>query len=393
MNKPLRTILSPIASLRLTVLLFALAIILIFFGTLAQKEVGNWRVVNTYFRSLWLMMPIGIGGIEVPFVGGYTIGGLMILNLIAAHVVRFKFTAKRIGIILTHAGLILLILGEVLTGLFAVEWQMSIDEGSSVNYAVDNRSVELAIVDPSPEKHDDVTVVPQSVLVAHAGREMIHDPQLPFDIRVIDWMPNSTPLGPMQAQPAQWQANRATEGYGKMALADQTARHSGVEGAIDLPSAYIELSRDGKSLGTWLVSKWSYIFGDPRQAVTVDGKTYLIQLRYVRDYKPYTLHLIDFKHDKFVGTEIPRNFSSEVRLVDPTRSEDRVVRIYMNHPLRYEGETFYQASFKSGDTGTVLQVVRNPSWLLPYISCSMVALGMTIHFVIMLVRFVERTKR
>ena len=48
----------------------------------------------------------------------------------------------------------------------------------------------------------------------------------------------------------------------------------------------------------------------------------------------------------------------------------------MNHPLLYAGETFYQQSFLPGDTGTILQVVRNPGWLLPYISCVMVALGM-----------------
>ena len=392
MSKSWRSSLAPIASLKLTVLLFALAIVLIFFGTLAQTHMGNWQVVNTYFRSLWLMMPLGYG-IEIPFPGGYTLGGLMVVNLIAAHLVRFKFTWKRAGIIITHLGLILLIVGEVLTGLFAVEWQMNINEGQSVNYAQDTRSVELAIVDPSPADHDNVAVIPGSMLAKQEGREAIRNPRLPFDVRVIDWMTNSLPQGPQQAGPAVWQTNRATEGYGKMVLAVEATPATGVDNTINNPAAYIELSRDGKPLGTWLVSMWTNILGDPRQAVTVDGKTYLIQLRYVRDYKPYTMHLIDFRHDKFVGTEKPKNFSSLVRLVDPTRNEDREVLIYMNHPLRYEGETFYQASFKPDDSGTVLQVVRNPSWLLPYISCSMVALGLVLHFGTMLVKFVERTRR
>jgi hypothetical protein len=65
------------------------------------------------------------------------------------------------------------------------------------------------------------------------------------------------------------------------------------------------------------------------------------------------------------------------------------VTILMNQPLRYQGETFYQASV-IGSNGTVLQVVRNPGWLLPYISCIMVGLGMLIHFTMNLSTFLNR---
>jgi cytochrome c biogenesis protein ResB len=42
-----------------------------------------------------------------------------------------------------------------------------------------------------------------------------------------------------------------------------------------------------------------------------------------------------------------KNYSSELRLVDSTRGVDRNVKIWMNNPLRYAGETFYQQSFDS----------------------------------------------
>jgi hypothetical protein len=124
--------------------------------------------------------------------------------------------------------------------------------------------------------------------------------------------------------------------------------------------------------------------------VDVGGKVYGIALRFTRTYKPYTLHLIHFSHDKFVGTEMARNFSSQVRLVDPANHVDREVLIHMNHPLRYAGETFYQAAFKENDSGTILQVVRNPGWLLPYVSCAMVGGGMLIHFGIRLAPALRR---
>src|SRR4030095_8672606 len=62
-----------------------------------------------------------------------------------------------------------------------------------------------------------------------------------------------------------------------------------------------------------------------------------------------------------------------------------------NHPLYYAGETFYQQTFdEKTEKTTVLQVVRNPGWALPYISCTMVALGMLIHFGAVLLEFFRK---
>ncbi len=406
MNKGMKKILAPFASLRLTVVLFAVAMVLILVGTVAQKYEGNWEVVNRYFHSLWLMMPIGIAGIKIPFVGGYTLCILMLVNLIAAHAVRFKLNWKRAGILLTHAGLILLLAGELVTGLFAVEWQMTIMEGESADYAVDIRQVELAVVDPSPQKHDNVVIVPQSVLASHeeqaegtggksGGRAgPIQSELLPFDIRVVNWMSNAEIFGPMGAPPQLWQNNPATRGMGKSAVAREVSRVTGVEGGrVDAPAVYLNLTHEGQDMGTWLVPLHGIGMGDPRQPVIINGKTYLLELRFTRDYKPYTVHLIDFRHDKFVGTEKPKNFSSEVRMVDPSRNANFVALISMNHPLRHGGETFYQHQFLRGDIGTVLQVVRNPGWLMPYIACSLVSLGLIVHFGVMLKKFVSRTRR
>jgi hypothetical protein len=62
----------------------------------------------------------------------------------------------------------------------------------------------------------------------------------------------------------------------------------------------------------------------------------------------------------------------------------------MNNPLRYAGQTYYQGGFEPGDTVSILQVVRNPAWLTPYLSCILVGLGLTVHFLIHLVQFGKR---
>jgi hypothetical protein len=387
----IRPALRSLASLRLTVVLFVLSMVLILAGTLAQTQQGIWLVVDEYFRSILVLIPfqlfvpekvVRLPGV-FPFPGGLTLGVLLFANLLAAHAVRFKPSWKRTGMILTHAGVLLLLVGEFVTGAFAKEGNMTIAEGASSNYIEDRRTCELVVVDQSDPTDDLVVSVP---------RGMLEDPDatishglLPFTVRVAEWMPNSRLLGPMQASQAQ--IAKATAGIGRQVAASPVAVSTGVDGAdVDIPAAYIELMRGDASLGTYLVTPWLTM----AQEVDVGGKRYAIALRFERNYRPYTISLIDFRHDRFVGTQVARNFSSQVRLVDPTRGVDREVLISMNNPLRYEGETFYQASFAPDDSGTVLQVVRNPGWLLPYISCTVVTLGMLVHFG---VRMWESTRR
>jgi hypothetical protein len=395
---PFKKTLGVLASLRLTVVLFSLALVLVFCGTLAQVDMGIWTAVNQYFRSAHVWIPLQIfvhfGQVffgvsqsaqlpgSFPFPGGWLIGGLLLANLLAAHAVRFKMSWKRSGILVLHGGLIILMLSELVTGLFAIEGNMTIEENGSSNFIEETRSSELAIVDPSDPKTDSVVVIPDRIL-SRGG--LIRHEALPVDVEVIRHMRNSTiPKGtPTGAD------NLATAGAGKSMVALEQSEVTGTETEqkIDAPSAYLNFKKKstGESLGTYLVSIWLNV-----QPLAIDGKSYQVSLRFKRIYKPYTIHLEKFSHEVYLGTEKPKNFSSLIRLDDPTRDEHREVLIYMNEPLRYQGETFYQSSFLPGDKGTVLQVVRNPGWLMPYIACTMVSLGMIFHFGLHLIGFLRR---
>jgi cytochrome c biogenesis protein ResB len=116
-------------------------------------------------------------------------------------------------------------------------------------------------------------------------------------------------------------------------------------------------------------------------------------MRQRRFYKQFALTLLDFAHDRYAGTDIPKNFSSRVRLVDLERNENREVLISMNDPLRYRGFTFYQSGFDNDDKTTILQVVKNPAMLLPYIACGLVALGLLVQFSMHLLGFMRKRAR
>ena len=389
-----RRVFEPLASLRLTVVLLALSMILIFVGTLAQVRMGVWEAVDSYFRSfiawvdLSLFIPEAQGEMgAIPMPGGATLGVLLLINLVAAHAVRFKLSWRRVGMILIHGGLVVLLVGEFATAWLADEGLMAIDEGATSSYYEDVRSVELAVIDPSPDGHDRVVTVPAALLRgAVDGQPLSHD-ALPFEVEVLRWMPNARLLRAEGASPAD-------SGIGLEAVAQARPPVRGVDGAqSDAPAAYVRLTRehDGarEDLGTWLV--WAGLVH--AQPVEVDGQRYGLALRYERTYLPYSLTLRDFRHDTFTGTNIARNFSSDVRLVDSGRGVDREVRIWMNNPLRYRGATFYQASYKPDGSGTVLQVVRNPGAALPYVACALVAAGLLLHFGLSMTTFLRRRSK
>jgi ABC-type transport system involved in cytochrome c biogenesis permease subunit len=387
-----RTVWKAFASLRLTVALLSLSMVLIFVGTLAQARMGVWEAVDTYFRApvawvdLQLLAPESLVRLpfSVPFPGGATIGLLLLINLLAAHTIRFKASRRRAGVIVLHAGLIVLLAGEFVTAAFADEGVMSIDEGATSSFIEDLRSVELVVIDPSggagPGLEREITV-PGALLAraARAGTAVRH-PALPFDVEVLAWHQNARLLRADDA-------GQSDRGVGIGARIDPLPPARGVDGAqTDAPAAMVRLTRAGEPIGTWLV--WANLV--EAQRVDAGDASYGLSLRYRRSYTPYRLTLLDFRHDTFTGTQIARNFSSRVRLVDPERGVDRELVIWMNNPLRYRGATFYQASYKPDGSGTVLQVVRNPGAALPYAACALVAGGMLWHFGLGMTTFLRR---
>lgn len=409
-----RNVLQPLASLKLTVFLFVLSLLLVFFGTLAQIDSGIGTVMKQYFRSWLVWVPVQLlvqfaqvffavpKSVQVqgsfPFPAGWTVGALLLANLLAAHAVRFKLTWKRSGILILHAGLIILMLGELFTGLFAVEARMSIAEGETVNFTDVSDRLELAVSTPDREdaSKDRVVVVPDRLL-RQPGHRIQHQ-ELPFDVVVREFWPNSTLIESSPHQPVELpHARRALDGrdYGVSIEAESSGVDA--EGRSDYPAAKVAFYKKDSDelLGELFVSLWYYPnnvnrqLEFPPQTVSVDGTTYEIELRPKREYKDYAITLLKFTHEKYLGTDKAKNFQSTV-LLKGTDGESREVKIYMNNPLRYRGETFYQSSFFPGNSGTVLQVVRNPAWLMPYFSCTLVTLGMMVHFGLSLASFLGR---
>jgi len=155
----LRDLRDVLVSLKLTVALIVFSCVLILAATLDQVNLGIWAVQEKYFRTFVVYWQTGDMNLAI-FPGGYTIGGLLLINLIGAHFYRFKWTWRKTGIWLAHAGLIILLIGELLTGLFQDDYYLRLNEGETKNYSESHRHVELALIDTSAPGTDTVVVVP-----------------------------------------------------------------------------------------------------------------------------------------------------------------------------------------------------------------------------------------
>jgi hypothetical protein len=452
---PWRKAFTALASLRLTVVLFALSILLIFFGTLAQIDMSTFSAVQRYFRCWYIWVPIQLflpraldipTWLGFPFPGGYILGGLLLVNLLSAHSIRFRFRwmdlavlplfvvgyvlfwywqnhpsdllltlscvvmavfvfslyplhGKRAGIILIHLGIIMLLVGELVTGLYAVEQRMTIGIGETANFTDHSfEGVQIVFETATSPTEDTVVAIPSGLL--KNGRT-ISNPALPVDVQVVEYMPNSMLA---DADPKQ----KGGRPFVRTSMGEAVSVEPRKEGAgvsqeqrEDAPSVIVALKKKGtnEEIGRYVLSLWFYsnftnrLLPIPPQTIKVDGKTWAMELRYPHELKPYSVLLQKFEQENYPGTKKPKSFTSWVHLTDPTRDEDRQVRIWMNNPLRYHGETFFQSGVlgREGEPplGTVLQVVRNPGWLLPYFSCAIVAIGMISHFGYGLVGFLK----
>ncbi len=379
-------------SLRLTVVLLALSVLLIFFGTLSQVDEGLWKAQKIWFESYVVIgQHLQLFGwkFTVPiFPGGYAIGFTLLTGLIAAFIHRFVWRWDKLGVHLTHGGVILLLLGQLLTQELAVESYIEFKEGETKNYAEHHLHNELAFLRDAGGGQEEVVVIPESMI--KAGAEIRHE-KLPFTVRVKEYGMNSQirRRGPMVDAPAV-----ATEGAGKQLTIEPRPEATDMD-SRNLPYAYIELFEKEKSLGTWLVTPWLGMLGAGTQEVEAGGVKFRTELRFERSYQPFAMTLLKTSNEIYRGTDIPKNFRSRVRVVDAATREAREVDIYMNHPLRYAGLTFYQARMgrdqDDPQRGTsALQVVRNPGWLTPYAGVFIVAAGMYIQFRQHLLKFLGK---
>lgn len=98
---------------------------------------------------------------------------------------------------------------------------------------------------------------------------------------------------------------------------------------------------------------------------------------------PYQLTLTKFKMDTDPGTKNPASYESFVNLFEKNKTTNH--HIFMNHPLKHDDFTFYQASYfqtEQGEFGSVLSVNYDPGRPVKYLGSLLLVLGSIWHYII-----------
>ena len=135
---------------------------------------------------------------------------------------------------------------------------------------------------------------------------------------------------------------------------------------------------DGERMATLNVFGRSGQVGDP---LTYKVGNTLLKISYGSELikLPFSLYLDDFQLDRYIGSDSPSSFASEIKLKDEERGVNEDYRIFMNNTLKYRGYRFYQSSYDQDEMGTVLSVNKD-FWgtAITYIGYLLMAIGMII---------------
>jgi len=399
----------PLADLRLTLTLLSFSMVLIFVATLEQVRIGIRGAQAEFFESIygiWHYPTQFWGGemlnpLPIPIPGGYLLGGLLIVNLVAAFITRFQWTGKKMGIQLIHLGIIMLLIGQLATQAMQEESRMQIDKGESKNYLERFHGVELAFIDVTDERTERVVALPQQLL-EKGGIHYSKD--LPFKVKVLDFGPNCEFNSIAPAQKVSGPANRVNRGVVHTTNLEIRPKPEDFSSeGMNFGYVVFELLDGAQSLGIWAAIShpagnhwWAQInpkMGDLAfQPIRSNGRLWGTTLRPQREYLPYSIELLGIANEFYQGTDIPHNFESEI-VLRMEENQSRKALVYMNTPLRHDGKTFYQYQMNKAADYTVFQVVRNPSWLVPYIACVLVSIGLLWQFSFHLGRFLTKTSK
>ena len=345
-------------------------IVLLIYGTIDQKYNGLYLAQQKYFSS-WFVWGI--------FPGGRLAMTIVFFNLAFKLVFNSPLRWSRVGTLITHSGMLLLLLGGFFTAYFSNEGSMPIPEGQTSSYYQDYHDLEFAVIDKSPEDHDAVIAFTQEYVQEGA---LIADSDFPFTITVGTFFRN---IDIIRREP------EVTDGvFGFAQRFEFVEKDLENEFSMNMAGMVLKIEGlDGDADGIYMV----FQFMEVPQTVMAGEKEYVIQLRNKRYQLPFAIELMDFKKKVHPGTQMASHYSSLVNVVDGDYK--REVLISMNEPLRNLDYTFYQASFIEGvaDETTVLAVVQNAGRNFPYIASCIMAFGLFIHLVIQVPKMIVRSKR
>ncbi len=333
---------------------------LLIIGTLFQKQIGVYQAENLFFSSYWILV---MGVFPIP--GTKTILAFILISLLfRLGLERWKI--QKIGSLLLHSGVVLLLFGGFISSFLKQEGAMVIKKGESVDYMQDYHSYELVIIDPSNQDGIETIIsFDQSQLKKN---RVLHTDYFPFQIKIEQFFKNVSLVKNTRINQQAYGVRRLYH------LKKEPLEKINEENRAGL---LFSVSRQDKlNLSDYLIIE-NLEFP---QYIHAQNKRYQIILRHKRTYLPFSIKLLEFRYMNHPGTRLAKHYQSDLLIEDQNTSLWKT-SIKMNQPVRYKGYTLYQSSFEETQTQTttILAIVYNKVRLFPYISGLIMMVGILWH--------------
>jgi len=359
-------------SVPLTVICLALLMILTFWGTLYQVEHGLFAAQEKFFSSYFVLV-FGV----IPFPGAKLVLGVLMLNLLGYMINMLAFQPLKPGILMIHAGLLVLLIGGAITQQYGEESYLSLWEGESSNVSASYYDWELAVWKRDGAIRDVYAIDTKDLQPG----EILKFLPTPITVEVEQYYGNARA----------YQTKEGTTPYlSSFNISRVEPAPPEKEPTQNVATGILKVSAPGMESARVL------LFGEDTAPLVIPAgdEEFAIGLRHKRYPLPLLAKLIDFKRQMHPGTDVPASFSSLVEI----RADgiERELTISMNKPLRHRGFTLYQQSYQitpDGKESSTFAVARNYGRLLPYVGTAIIVLGMVIHFVAMLMKHARKRRK
>ena len=327
---------------------------LVVMGTVSQKNLGLYEASEKYFNSIILWL----GPIPTP--GGLTTIGIIFMALSIKFVFYSPWNRKKAGTIITHLGILLLLLGGIITSAVTQEGFMIIPEGRNINQISDYYKKIVHV-----KKDNDIIAsfdFDDLSKNQNIGTEDI-------TIRILEKCENCGARAPSGIYPNLQDMAANMELYPTASEKQKEANFSGL---------VLDISNVDTQSGTYIVME------DIEKNPTLKIKNSTIEVSLTRrsTQLPFSITLNDFRKIDYPGTQKAKEYEADITLHDGDLSWPSTIS--MNKPLRYKGYTLYQSSFEQRPNVevTVLNVVKNEGRAFPYIATLVIFIGLLVHLIL-----------
>ncbi|MDJ0975774.1 MAG: cytochrome c biogenesis protein ResB [Planctomycetota bacterium] len=374
-------ILDFLGSYALAMVILTMLLVLTFLGTLEQRHRGIFDVQKDYFESFFHVCDTL--GFPIPLIGAVPLLALLFVNLTVGGMIRLRKGRGTIGILVAHLGIALLLIGSLVEHSLSTNGNMSLRPGETSNTFRSYYDWDVVVTEFAKDGSGERYVMPHERYADMSDGERVtfQSERLPFDLVLSGYQRNSVPRRAPGAG--------GIDGYLLQELEPEE------KAEYNRPGVLATLVADGQrdeQILLWGMQTGPHLFEREGRQFGID----MVRKEWVI---PFTLKLDRFVKDDHPGLAMAREYSSYVQKIEDGTAQS--IHITMNEPLRHRGHIFYQSGYddigrdRNGEIiyRTVLAVSVNPADKIPEISCYVIALGLLIHFLMKLFRYIKSENR